>query len=33
MQNQSNIINVRKVAMGAAILDFDRWYRVHALNV
>ena len=35
MQNRSNIgyINVRKVAMGAAILDFDRWSRVHALNV
>ena len=35
MQNRSNIgyINVIKVAMGAAILDFNRWSRVLALNV
>ena len=35
MQNRSNIgyINIRKVAMGAAILDFDRWSHVHALNM
>ena len=37
MQNRSNIvymyIHIRKVAMGAVILDFDRWSHVHALNV
>ena len=34
-KNRSNIvcINVGKTAMGVAILDFDRWSRVHALNV